>query len=120
MLPGLAQATCLEGETEALSCTANGAPVTLCWADAARLTLEGREVRVPLGDVAAMDAPDWNASTLSAEGEQFEVFHADGVAGVTIYENGSKTGMVMCDAGSVAQALPELNRAAIMAPSSGG
>lgn len=120
MLPRLAQAACLDGEIEALSCTANGAAVTLCWADEARLVLDGREVRVPLGDVMAMDAPDWTASTLMAGDEQFEVFHADGVAGVTLYENNQTTGSVICDAGSVTQALSDLNNAAVMAPSSGG
>lgn len=120
LLPGLAQAVCLDGETNALSCTANGAPVVLCWAQDARLVIGEREVRVPLGDVMAMDAPDWTASTLTTDGAQFEVFHADGVAGVTLYKDNHDTARVMCDAGSVTQALSDLNKAAIMAPSSGG
>lgn len=120
LIPGLAGAACLDGETQALSCTVNGAEVTLCWADEARLILDGREVRVPLGDVVAMDAPDWTASTLRAGNEQFEVFHADGVAGVTLYENNQTSGSLMCDAGSVTQALSDMNKAAVMAPSSGG
>lgn len=120
LMPGMAGAACLDGETQALSCTANGAEVTLCWAGEARLVLDGREVRVPLGDVMAMDAPNWTASTLLIGDEQFEVFHADGVAGVTLYENNQTTGSVMCDAGSVTQALSDLNNAAVMAPSSGG
>lgn len=120
LMPGTVGAACLEGEAQALSCTSNGAAVTLCWADEARLVFDGREVRTPLGDIMAMDAPDWTASTLLAGDEQFEVFHAEGVAGVTLYENNRTTGSVMCDAGSVTQSLSELNRAAIMAPSSGG
>lgn len=120
LMPSIASAACLEGETQALFCTANGAEVSLCWADDVRLNLDGKEVSVPLGDVVALDAPDWTASTLVAEDEKFEVFHADGVAGVTIYENGLSTQSIMCDAGSVTQALTEMNNAAIFAPSSGG
>lgn len=120
LMPGMAGAACLDDETQALSCTANGAAVALCWADEARLVFDGREVRVPLGDVVAMDAPDWTASTLLAGDEQFEVFHADGVAGVTLYQDDRTTGSVICDAGSVTQALSDLNKVAVMAPSSGG
>jgi len=120
LMPGLAGAACLDGETLALSCTTNGAPVTLCWSDKARLVFNGREVRVPLGDITTMTAPDWTASTLLAGRQQFEVFHTAGAAGITLYENNSQTGMVLCDAGSVTQTLDDLNQAAVMAPSSGG
>lgn len=118
--PVLGNAACFEEETEAFACTSNGTAVALCWGKEARLILEGYEVRTPLGDVLAMDAPDWTASTLSQNGKQYEVFHAEGLGGVTLYENNIQTRVVMCDPDTVTQTLSDLNRVAILTPSSGG
>ncbi|SFQ79516.1 hypothetical protein [Donghicola eburneus] len=118
--PVLGNAGCLEEETEAFTCKSNGTAVTLCWGKEARLNLEGYEVRTSLGDVLAMDAPDWTASTLSQNEKQYEVFHAEGLGGVTLYENNSQTRVVMCDPDTVTQTLSDLNKAAIMTPSPGG
>lgn len=118
--PVLGNAACLEEETQAFACKSNGTEVTLCWDKEARLILEGNEVRTQLGDVLAMDAPDWTASTLSQNEKQYEVFHAEGLGGVTLYENNTQSRAIMCDPDTVTQTLSDLNKAAIMTPSSGG
>lgn len=115
----LAGAECQQGERLALSCsTAMGADqIVLCWSDSrARLSFQGINVIARLADVSAITAPDWAASTLLEGHLQYEVFHSDPIAGLNLYQNNSKIGTLLCDPGSVVQALDDFNAASVRAP----